>query len=128
MIRTCIALRHTQASPLEGGDLRAPAGGAPGRVDLAHLQEFPIYFLSRCPRVRELCLRDVNLFHIDMWFEPDPELVSAHAHGELLPRNELRVLELRMKCNLLWSFVHDVWAYSDDGQPLPPYQDHYRAM
>lgn len=77
-----------------------------GRVDLAHLQEFPIYFLSRCPQLEALTLRDVNPFHIDMWFEPDPELVPAHAHGEPLPGNELRELELRMECNPSWSFVH----------------------
>jgi hypothetical protein len=74
------------------------------RVKLGHLQEFPIYFLSRCPQLQELRLSDVNPFHIDMWFEPNPELVPSHA--EALPKNDLKSLTLDMECNPSWSFVH----------------------
>lgn len=73
------------------------------RVELSHLQEFPIYYFSQCSQLRELSLSDVNPFHNDMYFEPDPELVPV---SKPLPKTKLQTLSLEMESNPSWSFVH----------------------
>ncbi|KAF9462258.1 hypothetical protein BDZ94DRAFT_743072 [Collybia nuda] len=93
----------TLSQPLKASVFDLLQYGQLTRVELSHLQEFPIYYFSRCSQLRELSLSDVNPFHNDMYFEHNTELVPV---SKPVPKTQLQTLSLEMESNPSWSFVH----------------------